>query len=444
MDRVVRLGDFLVRHRALGWALLLGGMSPATMLGRQQQQQSQTVPDAPTPQQSDDLRNLTSGVAPGKGSNEVPQDQGTNTTQEPPSSASTPPTGDTQVQQTAPEIPATGQYQKGITTFSTRVDAVTVPVTVLDKNHQQVAGLTWRDFLVYENNVRQTISFFSADAAPLSVALVIDQSLPRDTMKKVNDSLSAITGAFTPSDEVAVFTYADGVNNPTDFTAAQGARLPAVLQASKKPGEYMGVPIASGPFYGGPRINGMSVDPNLDTQRGNGGVGVVPKEIHTLNDAILAAGKALSTRPKGSRRIIYVISDGKESRSKATFKEVTHYLLTNKVAVYGTLVGDSATWGLGYLDKLKIPLLPLSPDNILPKYTDATGGNLYSEFSENGIQKSFGDLAALARTQYTIGYNSHAPILDGRYRVVEVRVRRPNLDVKAEKGYWPTATNLSR
>jgi VWFA-related protein len=273
---------------------------------------------------------------------------------------------------------------------------------------------------------------------------VIDQSLPRDTMSKVNKSLEAIQGAFTASDEIAVFTYADGVSNPTDFTAALSARVPAVLAASKKEGDYLGVPINSGPFYGGPRINGQSVDPNLDPQRGNSGVGVIPKEIHTLNDAILAAGNALSTRPQGFRRIIYVISDGKESRSKASFREVVRYLESHQVSVYGTLVGDSATWGLGYLDKIKLPLLPLSPDNILPRYTAQTGGHLYSEFSENGIQRSFADLAALARTQYTLGYYSRVPVLDGKYRTVQVDVTRPNLDVITEKGYYPTATNLSR
>lgn len=395
------------------------------------------MPDAPTPQQPDSLGNLTSGVTPGRGSNETKPDAGTNTTQVPPAAQD-------EVQQTPPQISGPGQLQKDLPTFTTRVDHVSVPVTVLDKKHQQVAGLTWRDFQVYENNVRQPIVFFSADAVPLSLALVIDQSLPRDTMKKVNDSLAAMQGAFTGGDEVAVFTYADGVNNPSDFTAALGARLPAVLQASKRPGEYMGTPINSGPFYGGPRINGQSVDPNLDPQRGNGGVGVIPKEIHTLNDAILAAGKSLSTRPRERRRVIYVISDGKESRSKANFKEVVRYLQTNQVAVYGTLVGDSATWGLGYLDKFKLPLLPLAPDNILPRYTDATGGHLYSEFSENGIQRSFAELAALARTQYTLGYNSHLPVLDGKYRTLDIRVLRPNLDVFAEKGYYPTATNLSR
>jgi VWFA-related protein len=440
MNQVVRLGDRVVRQGVLAMVLIV---LSSGLWGQQQKTQDQSVPDAPTPQEPDSLGKITSGMTPGKGAQDAPPDQGTNTTQVPPPSGSQP-SGQDQIQQKPPEIPAPGEIQKGLSVFRTTVNYVIVPVTVLDKKHQQVAGLTWRDFQIFENGQRQAIAFFSADAVPLSVALVIDQSLPRDTMKKVNDSLAAIQGGFTASDEIAVFTYADGVTNPTDFTAALSARIPAVIEKSKKEGDYLGVPVNGGPLYGGPTINGRSVDPNLDPQRGNSGVGVIPKEIHTLNDAILAAGKSLSTRPQGSRRIVYVISDGKESRSKANFREVVRYLESNQVAVYGTLVGDSATWGLGYLDKIKLPLLPLSPDNILPRYTVATGGHLSSEFSENGIQRSFQELASLARTQYTLGYYSHLPVMDGRYRVLDIRVLRPNLDVVAKKGYYPTATNQSR
>ncbi len=405
-----------------------------------QQQKNQSVPDAPTPQAADDLGGLASHVTPGEGSQPTPQSEAPA-----PQNTPTPASGPDNVQQAPPEVPPAGRLQQEITTFVTRVNFVAIPVTVLDKKHQQVAGLTWRDFEVFENNQRQRIAFFSADSVPLSVALVIDQGLPQDIMRKVNDSMGAIQGAFTPSDSVAVFTYSDGVNNPTTFTAAQGARLPAVLQASKRPGDYMDVPSGGGPFYGGPRINGISVDPNLEPQRdASGPVVIIPKEVHTLNDAILAAGAALSTQPHDRRRIIYVISDGKESRSKASFKEVARYLQGNQISVYGTLVGDSATWGLGYLDKFKLPLLPLSPDNILPRYVNETGGHLESQFSQNGIERSFADLAALARTQYTIGYYSHIPLLNSSFRTIDVRVKRPNLDVVAEKGYYPSATNLNR
>jgi VWFA-related protein len=427
MNPFVRLEDLLVRQGVLAIALLVPLVLPSAVLGQQ-------VPDAPTPQGPNSLGGITSGVTPGKGT-PPPEQQNTNPTPPPPAPGNQPAAQD-QDQQTAPD--------SNITKFVTRVNYVVVPVTVLDKKHQQVAGLTYRDFEIYENNVRQHIDLFTADPYPLSVALVIDQSLQKDTMKKVNDSLSAIQGGFTAYDEIAVFTYADGVNNPTDFTAALSARLPAVLERAKKPGEDMGPPITGGPLASGPTINGREVDPNLSPQRGNGGFLVYPKEIHTLNDAILAAGKALSTRPQGTRRVIYVISDGKESRSKANFREVVRYLERNQIAVYGTLVGDSATWGLGYLDKFKIPLLPLSPDNILPRYTDETGGHLYSEFSTNGIERSFAELAALARTQYTIGYYSHIPVTDGRYRTLEVRAKRADVDVIAKKGYYPTATNLAR
>lgn len=432
MNRFVRLEDLLVRQGVLAIAFLVPLVLPSAVLGQQ-------VPDAPTPQGPDSLGNITLGVTPGKGT-QPPQEQKSTA----PPSAGGQSTGQDQVQQAPPVVPPTGEMQKDLATFRTNVNYVVVPVTVLDKKHQQVAGLTWRDFEIYENNVRQRIAFFSADAVPLSVALVIDQSLQKDTMKKVNDSLSALQGGFTPYDEVSVFTYADGVNNPTEFTAALSARLPAVLEKSKKPGEDLGPPITSGPMASGPTINGREVDPNLSPQRGNAGFLVYPKEIHTLNDAILAAGKSLSNRPLGNRRIIYVISDGKESRSKANFREVVRYLQANQVAVYGTLVGDSATWGVGYLDKFKIPLLPLSPDNILPRYTNETGGHLYSEFSTNGIERSFQELSVLARTQYTLGYYSKVPVTDSRYRTLEVRAKRADLDVIAKKGYYPTATNLSR
>ena len=90
------------------------------------------------------------------------------------------------------------------------VNIVVVPVTVRDSKGKLVPGLTYRDFRVYENKERQRITYFSTDAVPLSVAFVIDQSVSVGTMQKVNQSLSAVTGAFTPYDEVAVYTYNNG------------------------------------------------------------------------------------------------------------------------------------------------------------------------------------------------------------------------------------------
>jgi VWFA-related protein len=159
--------------------------------------------------------------------------------------------------------------------------------------------------------------------------------------------------------------------------------------------------------------------------------------VHTLNDAILAAGTSLAKSPVGRRRIIYVISDGKEYGSVAKFSEVVKYLNTNKIAVFGTLVGDSALPVTGFLDRMHLPLM--MRDNILPAYAKQTGGNFEGEFRQKGIENSFAEITKEVRTQYTIGYYTHEPFIDGKYRQVEVKVLRPNLTVLSKPGYYPTA-----
>lgn len=337
------------------------------------------------------------------------------------------------VQTAPPELGASA-----ITKYVVNVNYVEVPVIVKDSKGNQVAGLTYRNFKVFENNTRQVLRTFSVDPAPLSVAFVIDQSLTSDVMAKVNDSMGAIQGSLTPYDEVAVFTYNNGAREWTGFTGAQGNRLPAVLALAKSAGADSLVPINSGPMANcSITKNGSCLDPNLQQGRSTGGsFTVLHKEIHTLNDAILSAAKELSTRPKERRRIIYVVSDGKEYGSKATLREVIRYLQTNKITVYATGVGTAAIWGEGYVSRIHLPFTMY--DNILFKYTYATGGDLDTERTMNGIEKSYGKIASEARNQYTLGYLSHESIYDSKYRSIEVHVDRPGLEVIAKKGYYPS------
>jgi hypothetical protein len=81
-----------------------------------------------------------------------------------------------------------------------------------------------------------------------------------------------------------------------------------------------------------------------------------------------------------------VISDGKEAGSKAKYSDVLRYLQTNNIAVWGTLVGDSARWGEGYLSRFHLPFQ--MNDNILTKYIYATGGEPDSERNLNGIERA--------------------------------------------------------
>jgi VWFA-related protein len=420
-------------------------LSPAALA----QQQQSPVPDAPVPQTRPPLsgaEGVSGPITPGKGAGDESTGASSSSAapapqQAAPSSEAPPQKEKDEFQTTPPELPAVGEGMASDYKLIVNVNFVEVPVTVKDTKGHLVAGLTWRDFKVFENNTREPLKLFTVDAAPLSIAFIIDQSLTSDVMAKVNDSLGAIQGALTPYDEVAVFSYNNGAQERTGFTGAQSTRLPAVLALTKATGSEELAPVNSGPLAGcNVRQNGNCVDPNLQPGKSAGGAAgwsPIPKEIHTLNDAILAAAKELSTRPKGRRRIIYVISDGKEYGSKAKLSEVLRYLETNKIAVYGTAVGDSARWGEGYLSRIHLPLTMY--DNVLVKYAFATGGTLDSEGNLNGIEKSYAKIAEEARNQYTLGYISHQPFIDGKYRGIEVRVDRPGIEVIAKKGYYPSA-----
>ena len=419
--------------------IVLAGALAGMLLAQQAVSQQQSIPDAPKPQALPSLGN----IAPGKGTTLTSNGDTTPTGDKnaPPSQLpAQPETHPDDGQQ--PQLPAAGQGAKMFTLAGPTVNFVQIPFTVKDSKGQLVPAITWRDVRVYENGLRQQLSLFTSDPFPLSVALVIDQSVTFDTMEKINNALAALQGAFTPYDQVAVFTYNNGPQMRTDFTAAQSARLAAVLEQSKGTGREPAMGLG-GPLAQTTNINNEQFDPNTAPVRNSPGMTFnAPREVHTLNDAILAAAVATTKTGSDRRRVVYVISDGKEYGSEAKQKDVIKYLQTHQIAVYATVVGDTALPGMGWMDKFHLPLQ--MRDDVLPQYVAATGGQIDPEFRTGGIERSFAKITEEVRTQYTIGYYTHEPFIDGKYRKVEVRVLRPNLSVIAKDGYWPDASQNAR
>ena len=405
---------------------------------------AQALPDSPRPQT---IPNLGS-VAPGKGSTAstsatAPDDgNGPAPTATLPSStplADTPSAGNDPAPDIKPELGPGGR----VATIQANVNFVQVPFTVKDKSGALVPALDWREVRIFENGTRKQARLFSSDPYPLSVAFVIDQSLPFNVMDRVNVALGALQGAFTPYDEMAIFTYNNGPTMRTDYTGAQSSRITAVIQQSKGTGREAQLYTPDGPLSQTTNINGKQFDPNTSPVRNSASTFQNPsKETHTLNDAIFMAAQSLAKRPIGRRRIIYVISDGKEYGSKTTLKENVHFMQTNQIALYATVVGESSTPYVGFLDHYHIPFT--MRENILPQYASQTGGESILGFRQKDIESSFAKIAEDVRVQYTVGYYSNEPITDGKFRTVEVQVLRPGLDVIAKKGYYPMPESVMR
>lgn len=412
------------------------------MIGVQAQPQQaqetaqQAIPDAPRPQTK--LPNVNS-ITPGEGTTST--SNGDNQPVEGPVSAPAPAassSGATDTNQIPTYEAPAGEGEKAIQTLYMHVDAVNVAFTVKDSKGRLVPGLTSRDVQIYENGALQHIDLFTNEGLPMSVAIVIDQSMTRDQMTRVNEAMGALQDAFSKYDEIAVFKYNKSPQMVTDFTAAPSARLTQAIVQSKGGGREPIMAGSYGPVGQTTIINGQNFDPNTAAVKNHTGLSLEqPIDPHPLNDAILAAAELLRTRPIEKRRVIYVISDGKEYGSKAKTKDVIKILLANQIELDGTLVGDSALPVLGLLDRIHLPLM--MRDNILPAYAYATGGNIDSEFRTASIEKSFSKIALEARSRYTVGYTTHEPFVDGKYRYWEIKVLHPDLTVIAPHGYWPGA-----
>jgi VWFA-related protein len=163
-----------------------------------------------------------------------------------------------------------------------------------------------------------------------------------------------------------------------------------------------------------------------------------PKESRVLNDAILKAALDLSKRPRTRRKIIFVIGDGREYGSQASYNDVKRLLLSNEIQVRAVAVGSAALPVYGKIERLHLPREGYG--NLLPKYTAATGGGSpYTELSRSAIEDTYAQAMSEARNQYTLGYTPAKPKAPttSAYRNIEVLVDKPGLKIEAKDGYYP-------
>lgn len=360
--------------------------------------------------------------------NTNPVPQGTN--QKPPVNIRTVPEGGA-TKETAPG-------QDDIPTIIVQTNQVVIPVTVTDEAGHLVAGLTARNFTVLENAKKQKLNLFTSDPFAISAAVIIDLGMKDVDLQKVNRTFPALEGAFSAFDELSIYTYSNTVSQLTGWGAVGPALSAKLDELQKVRGQNNGPPVNSGPIAaGGPVINGVPVDPATPRTIG------APQPARVMNDAILRAATDLAKRDKTRRKIIFVISDGREYRSDASYHDVLRVLLSNNIMVYALGVSSGVP---GYRTLAKLHLPRFGYTDILPKYVNATtGGQVFNELSRTGIEDAYSEAMGNARNQYTLGYKTNLPP-SGGYRTFEVLVDRPScrssirpcVNVEAPDGYYPT------
>jgi VWFA-related protein len=326
-------------------------------------------------------------------------------------------------------------------TISVSANVVQIPVMVKSSNGRPVDGLLPKDFIVKENGKVQTLTYFTSDPFELSVAVVLDTGISDVALQKVNQTYGSLVGAFSPYDEVALYTYSSTVTQVTDFSGRPEKLTAALNQLKLVRGRNNGPPVLGGPLGPeGPTVNGAPVGGPIIQP-----VNTPPREAYVLNDAILRAALDLSKRDRTRRKVIFVISDGRELGSRASYKDVLRVLETQGIQVKAVVVDSGALPIYRQIDKLH-HLPGQGYSDILPKYTSATGGGeILPELSRNAIEDAYAQITSEARNQYTLAYIPKATTGPASYRSIEVLVDKKGLNIYTKAGYYaiPSAHNAS-
>jgi VWFA-related protein len=250
--------------------------------------------------------------------------------------------------------------------FRAETRLVVLHATVTNKRGELVTSLDQREFIVLENGKPQPITLFRRDDIPISLGLLIDNSGSMRTLRsKVEAAALAFARASNPDDEIFVINFADKVHLDVPMTGDVG-----VLEA------------------GIARVDSI------------GGT--------SLRDAVDAAERYLDEHATRDRRVLLVITDGKDNASITSAERIRQHAERSQTTIDAIgLFNERDAGATGRRE--------------LTEMTERTGGVVYFPASVEQVESVAVDLARQIRNQYTIAYAPRNQALDGTYRTIEVK-----------------------
>jgi VWFA-related protein len=294
--------------------------------------------------------------------------------------------------------------------FKVNTDLVVVDAQVVSKKTGRTIGALQReDFELYEDGVKQDISFFSQNELPLSIVFLFDLT---DSVRPVLKPLAA--GALEalqhlkPEDETAVMVYAASAQLLQGFTTGRAATVAAIEKAS-----------------------GMKSD----------------EEAYFNEGVYQAAAQADQAKNPSSRRVIVWLTDNvADIPSERVHSEADAFQkLLETGTVVSSLLESSALSHIGMVLFNKNPMFAMArkhhPLGDVYKYASETGGQVMKSNKED-VATKLALLIDQIRTRYSRGYRSTVEHPAGQFCEIKLKVstaiekREGQTVVKAKRGYY--------
>jgi VWFA-related protein len=285
--------------------------------------------------------------------------------------------------QPAPTPPAIKPF-----TLEVTVDVVSVTAVVFDKAGHPVRGLGTKDVQLFENGVKQEVSYFReasslgdpSERVPLSIILVLDTSgSMKPNMHFLQEAVLNFLYKLDDIDTALLVSFNESVKGSAEFTGDTD-RLERFVEGLQA--------------WGGT----------------------------SLYDAIQYSLGRIKDAP--GRKALVIFSDGADTTSQLQDKDVVDYARAVEATVYS--IGFKGEGG---------GLMSSSPRGFLRKIATETGGLFFAPDKVGELIKVFNEISNELKNHYLLAYTpTKEP--DGTWREIALKVNRPDTEVRVRKGYF--------
>jgi VWFA-related protein len=243
-------------------------------------------------------------------------------------------------------------------------------------------------FEVYEDGERQAITQFTSERVPVSLGLLLDVS---DSMfgRRIQEAREAVerfvVDLLDPTDEFAILAFNHQPHLLTTWTSDR-EKAGQVLQPLK------------------------------------------PSGATAIYDAVMSMLPLVDMRNR-QRAALLVISDGADTASDATLRDVRSAFLRSDGFIYAVAIDSPDPQ----------PINTRVNTAALREMTDQSGGRTAVVHSSADVVTALSGIAAELNSQYLIGYSSPKGA-DGQYHSIRVRVSGADYRVRARSGYVAPAS----
>jgi VWFA-related protein len=272
--------------------------------------------------------------------------------------------------------------------FRTTVDLVSLSVTV-QSGSNYVTDLEQSDFSVFEDGVKQEIIFFTRRAQPVALSLLLDSSASMEgNMQTLQAAAANFVKRMKPTDIAQIIDFDSRVSIRQGFTGDIASLQSAIQQA-------------------------------------------VPGGSTSLHNAIYVSLKELAKVKVTSdedvrRQALILFSDGEDTSSLVSFEEVLDLAKRSETSIYTIALrcNDNSTRGFR------------EAEFIMRQLAQETGGRSFFPGKIEDLDGVYAQIADELASQYTVGYSSKNPRVDGAFRRIVVQVARANVTARTKRGYF--------